>query len=413
MRVDEASDTRLGQLDGLRALAVAGVVVQHAFGFLRWSPSGAAFESGAAGVRLFFVLSGFLITGILLRARDTAIEQGASRWVVWRAFYIRRALRILPLAYFVLAVAWIAGASSIREHPWMYALYVSNFHVAQHGFTDPSLDHFWSLAIEEQFYLVWPIVILATPRRWIATAMLATVALSMMARANILSQPGDVPAFVVAMVSTPSRLDALALGGILAWCCKRWPGSIALMIAGLLSGGVLARIAAPLLPASAVTLALPETGNVLLCGALVLWASRGFGGAIRRALGARPLVAIGTISYGIYVYHMVIAGLAPAIGDSFGVQVAFPGHYGWRRFVWMVATTLPIAALSWRWFERPLNDLKSRYPYVPAATGVSGARLLGRRAVSEVVPLGVHGGSGSNHSAPDMPFGERVDLPSK
>jgi peptidoglycan/LPS O-acetylase OafA/YrhL len=297
-------------------------------------------------------------------------------------------LRILPLAYFVLAVAWIAGASSIRAHPWMYALYVSNFHVAQQGFTDSSLDHFWSLAIEEQFYLVWPIVILATPRRWIAAAMLATVALSMMARANILSQHGDVPAFVVAMVSTPSRLDALALGGILAWCCKRWPGSIALMIAGLLSGGVIARMAAQLLPESVVTLALPETGNVLLCGALVLWASRGIGGLIGRALGARPLVAIGTISYGIYVYHMVIAGLVPIVATRFGLPIAFPGQFGWTRFVWMVATTIPVAALSWRWFERPLNDLKSRVPYVPAgAIGRSKARSLELGRQPEPAPI--------------------------
>jgi peptidoglycan/LPS O-acetylase OafA/YrhL len=331
---------------------------------------------------------------------------------VWRAFYTRRALRILPLAYLVLAVAWLVGAPSIRAHPWMYVFYVSNSHVAQHGFTDPSLDHFWSLAIEEQFYLFWPIVILAIPRRWTAPAMLATVAVSMVARANILSEPGDVPSFVRAMVMTPSRLDALALGGILAWCCVRWSRSTGAMVAGLATGGVLVRLAAVLLPESIVTVPLPETGNVLLCGALVLWASRGIGGPIGRVLGARPLVAIGTISYGIYVYHMVIAGLVPVIGDRFGMPIAFPGHFGWRRFVWMVATTLPIAAVSWWLFERPLNDLKSRFPYVPAAGGDSGARSLERRA-SHVVPLGAHSGSAVSLSAPDVPFGERADLLSK
>src|SRR5216684_7057073 len=106
MRSEGTADHRVKQLDGLRAIAVAGVIVQHAFGFLAWSPSSAGFESGAAGVRLFFVLSGFLITGILLRARQTACDRGVSTWTVWRAFYVRRALRILPLAYFALAVAW-------------------------------------------------------------------------------------------------------------------------------------------------------------------------------------------------------------------------------------------------------------------------------------------------------------------
>jgi peptidoglycan/LPS O-acetylase OafA/YrhL len=383
MGSEDTSKKRLDQLDGLRALAVAGVIVQHSFGFLTWSPSSGGFESGAAGVRLFFVLSGFLITGILLRARQAALERGVSRWIVWRAFYVRRALRILPLAYLVLAVAWLAGSPSIREHPWMYALYTSNLHVGWHGFTDPSLDHFWSLAIEEQFYLFWPIVILATPRRWTATAMFATVALSMMARADILSHPGDIPAFVPAMVMTSSRLDALAMGGLLAWHRMKWPRWTGLTIGGLLIGGIAVRIVASLMPDSIIMLPLPETANVLLCGALVLWAAQGIGGALGRALGARPLVAIGTISYGIYVYHMVIAGLAPIVAARFGVSVPYPYQFGWPRFAWMVATTIPIAALSWRWFERPLNDLKARYPYVPTAIGLSGTPSLERQAPSE------------------------------
>ena len=148
-------------------------------------------------------------------------------------------------------------------------------------------------------------------------------------------------------------------------------------------GGVAARVAASLLPDSSITLPLPETGNVLLCGALVLWASQGIGGAIGRALGARPLVAIGTISYGIYVYHMVIAGLVPMVGVRFGVSIPYPYQFGWPRFAWMVATTLPIAALSWRWFERPLNDLKVRYPYVPAPIALSEAPSLERPGPSE------------------------------
>jgi len=388
MAAADTSDKRLDQLDGLRALAVAGVVVQHAFGFLRWSPASSGFESGAAGVRLFFVLSGFLITGILLRARETAAERGISRRIVWRAFYIRRALRILPLAYLALVVAWVAGSPTIREHPWMYALYTSNFHVAQHGFTDPSLDHFWSLAIEEQFYLFWPLVILATPRRWTAIAMFATIVFSVVARAAILSTTGDIPAFVPAMVLTPSRLDALALGGLLAWLVTIWPRSNGAVVGGLTIGGVAVRVAAAIVPGSAIVSALSEMGNVLLCGALVLWASKGISGVFGRLLGSRPLVAIGTISYGIYVYHMVIAGLAPIVATRFNLPSVFPSQFGWPRFIWMVATTIPIAALSWRWFERPLNDLKSRIPYVPAGPDRHfRARSLDVGPLSEPAPM--------------------------
>ena len=382
--VSSDSPTRLDQLDGLRAIAVAGVVVQHALGFLPVWPLNVWFESGTAGVRLFFVLSGFLITGILLRARQSAAVCHVSRWVVWRAFYIRRALRILPLAYLVLAVAWLAGFPSIREHPWMYALYVSNVQVARHGFTDPGLDHFWSLAIEEQFYLFWPVVLLATPRKWIAPAMGTIAAASVVARAAILSTPGGVPPFVRAMVMTPSRLDALAIGGLLAWQQMAYPRATRLTVAALLIGGIAARFGANLLSESVLVMPLPETGDVLLCAALVLSVSQGIGGILGRALAMRPVVAIGTISYGIYVYHMVLAALIPA----------FPLPYGYTRLVWMVGATVPVAALSWRWFERPLNDLKERFPYVPAPARGPASSSLEHREGPEASALASRAAAG-------------------
>ena len=87
-------------------------------------------------------------------------------------------------------------------------------------------------------------------------------------------------------------------------------------------------------------------------------------------------MAVGTISYGVYVYHMVIAALIPAIADSVAVSVPFPVQYGYPRLVWMVVTTIPVAALSWRWFERPLNDLKEHYPYVPASVSLPASPSL-------------------------------------
>jgi len=345
----------------LRAIAVGGVVVQHGLGLVGRSGNSDGFALGSVGVRLFFVLSGFLITGILLRSRRTAFQRGVSRWHVWGAFYYRRALRILPLGFAALAFAWIVGAPSIRAHPWMFATYTSNYFVAVEGLRDPSLDHFWSLAIEEQFYLLWPIIILATPDRWLARSMIGVILGSMVARGIILLHAGVHAAYVL----TPSRLDALAMGGLLAWHQMRRPQHAMRVVFVLITMGVLARIAAQVWSDSLVTLPLPETSYVLLSAAVVLWTSAGASGPVGRVLSARPMVAIGTISYGIYVYHMLIAGLVPIAQASFDLPVSFPPHEGWARLAWMVATTLPVAAASWRWFERPLNDLKSRLPYVP------------------------------------------------
>jgi peptidoglycan/LPS O-acetylase OafA/YrhL len=355
------SSGRLNQLDGLRAIAVGGVVVQHGLGLVRLGGHGDGFALGSVGVRLFFVLSGFLITGILLRCREQAAAADVSRWFVWRAFYYRRALRILPLAYVVLAFAWMAGSPTIQARPWMFVTYTSNYYVASHGLTDPSLDHFWSLAIEEQFYLFWPVVVLALPRRWLFWAMLAVTAASMAARAVILASSGVHAAYVL----TPSRLDALAIGGLLAWYQLHHRPSVTRVAAALLAGGVAARLLARAFAPSPLVLPLPETGYVLVSAAIVFWASEGIPGVVGRFLSSRPLVEVGTMSYGIYVYHMVIAGLAPIVAARLHVANPFPSHDGWSRFAWMIVTTSPVAAASWYWFERPLNDLKARFPYVP------------------------------------------------
>src|SRR5262245_34719431 len=141
---------RLPQLDGLRALAVLGVLVCHSTDS-EWA------HLGPFGVRLFFVISGFLITRILLEQR------GAPVGSVLRAFYWRRLGRIAPLYYVALIVYWSFGVPGARElWPWLVT-YTSNM-------VDPAtplgfVGHFWSLAVEEQFYLVWPPLVLLLSRR--------------------------------------------------------------------------------------------------------------------------------------------------------------------------------------------------------------------------------------------------------
>src|SRR5262245_40564992 len=148
---------RVRALDGLRALAVLAVIVEHGTVHGPREPQW-VFELGQlapAGVRLFFVLSGFLITGILLKARAEADARSAGKARIISAFYARRALRIFPLAYTAMAIGWLIGLPAMREFAAWYLSYTINigFAVAPGAGTTGAigLGHFWSLAIEEQF----------------------------------------------------------------------------------------------------------------------------------------------------------------------------------------------------------------------------------------------------------------------
>lgn len=343
------------QLDGLRAIAALAVLVQH-------STPLPQFNVGGAGVRLFFVLSGFLITGILLRQRDSR----ASRSSIATRFYGRRALRIFPLFYFALLVAVVFQLPGIEVSlPWHLA-YASNFLVARsHDLGDVdagyALGHFWSLAVEEQFYLVWPAVILLTPARWLTPVMLGMIACGPLSRA-VLVQLGHHGAALHVLPTT--CLDSLGLGALLAaffhtsrekiapllrswkWGLAAVTPFIALLSAYLITGSGYR----PYIVLEYFTMSL---AFMWIVGAAAI----GFRGPVGWLLESWPLAYLGRISYGIYVYQ----GLVPALLVAYGWYV--PEHGTWQLLVFLPAVTIPVAALSWHLFEKPLNDLKRYSPY--------------------------------------------------
>ncbi|MGH7802858.1 MAG: acyltransferase family protein, partial [Candidatus Binatia bacterium] len=142
---------RFAELDALRAFAVTLVVWSHAVG--GEVGVGALRVGGYHGVTLFFVISGFLITGILLDARAAAARAGTSAGFALRAFYARRFLRIFPVYYAVLLVTFALGFDAVREELGWHLAYLSNWHFAARGEFGISTSHLWSLAVEEQFYL--------------------------------------------------------------------------------------------------------------------------------------------------------------------------------------------------------------------------------------------------------------------
>ena len=380
-RQDSAPAPRGGHfpaLDGLRGVAVLLVLLFH---FLHIDGEGGAVErtllgasrAGWAGVDLFFVLSGFLITGILLDAR------GATGY--FKAFYARRVLRIFPLYYAYLAVLFLVlprFLPSLDVKPgsqgWLWT-YLGNVLFSREGgfHASPYTGHFWSLAVEEQFYLVWPFLVWFLPRRALAAVCGALVVGAFALRFGIHRTTFNATA---AYVLTPARMDALSLGALVAIAAREpgWWGPV--------------RRAAPavlVLAAAAVAAVWWRQGGFFGGDPVVqVWAfgplAAGFAALLVLALdpAARRLPRVlsnpalrgaGKYSYGLYVLHYPIflaleaAGLtslalAGLTGSRLGGILAFAAIAG--------GATFAAALLSWNLLEKRFLRWKDRVPYGPA-----------------------------------------------
>lgn len=352
---------RFPRLDGVRGLAIL-LVLLHQFSQLD-VPTGflgrvvdLVLDRGWVGVQLFFVLSGFLITGILVDARGTP---GA-----WRHFIQRRALRILPL-YFgallvftqVLPAVGVAPAGWRDQSLW-YWLFVSNWTQASLG---GALPHFWSLAVEEQFYLLWPFVALLWERSRVLWACVAIVLMAFAARLAM-RHAGVSPEAVY--MSTLSRMDALACGAIAALGIRH-PGVRSRLgahailgwsvVAALLAGGFAVShfdrtsVAGQVVgyPALAVAMAIA----ILLLAAADLVPSRGAG--LTHLLATRPMRLLGRYSFAMYVFHKPMHDLiGRPILVSLGYPAGLPLGVGIAYVAAAIAATAAVGALSYHAFER-------------------------------------------------------------
>ncbi len=383
--------TRAPGLDSIRGLACLMVLVGHATmtnnvpgAYLPdWYATLVSVFAGP-GVDLFFVLSGFLITGILL--------DDLGRPAYFRRFYARRALRILPLYYLALFVAFVVGApflhamhgydATASQQAWMW-LHLTNWKHAIDG--QPPwwwLNHFWSLAVEEQFYFVWPaLVYLTRGGRSLPIVCGGIIALSPLAR----TLASELWIYVEWDRITPLRLDGLAMGALVAWGARHAPKSVRTWLPGLGAGSLVLMALWPLLP-HALSAAWHTVMNTAAAGA-VLWASRGQ--ALRLAA---PLRYLGQRSYGAYVYHFPIQ-CALALWWPYAQTLHPIANHA--AFLGVSLTiTLAMAEVSWRAWESPWLALRGRAAPVP----VSLADQLpgqGRQAVplprlGVVLPAGDH-----------------------
>ena len=368
----------IGVLDGVRGLAILMVLVLHFIGnatptnrFEKLVVAAAGF--GQYGVDLFFVLSGFLITGILFDTREKPS--------FFKNFYMRRLLRIFPLYYGVLVVLffvlphipWFQGPeldTIVRHQAWAWLYGVNVFNALHDDWALPYIDHFWSLAVEEHFYFVWPLVVwlLGKRPRTLMLASLAVAAGALVAR--IACSVAGVSQHAL-YVLTPFRLDGLALGGFLA-IVARQPGGldkIAKALPRVAIGTLLlfiARVAWTRTVGIGTLVLRPiRESLVMLVLACVLMAAVTAPprSVWARIFTSRPLTFLGTYSYGLYVYHHFFSYYAATHGTEFALAKLLHTHAGAVIAQSLVGVSLSVVAamVSYEFFEKRFLSLKSRF----------------------------------------------------
>ena len=394
-------------LDGVRAVAVALVLAGHG--------GIPGVSGGFLGVDVFFVLSGFLITSLLLD------EQGRTGRIALAGFWIRRARRLLP-ALIVMVLAVVAAratfppeaTATLRDNAVAAFFWVANWaFVAQRtdyfsqGTPPSPLQHTWSLGVEEQYYLLWPLLLIAVVAvigaraRWAVFALATAGAVGSAAAAILMASDAGVNRVYF---GTDTRAQALLVGAAAAallvrdWSVltaggtlirTRWRRWVAggLSVLGLLMLAVLAHFATGSARDFRAGLLLAVAVAAVLVVAPVALDQGGF---IARALAWRPLVWLGAISYGVYLWHWPI---------FLALNGERTGWSGWRLFALRCAATVAVAAASWWLLEQPIRRWR---PVIVPMLPLAGATAATAAAVTMLVlPVGT--------KPADLPMGPDVD----
>lgn len=360
-------DSRDHALDGLRGIAILGVVAIH---YLRLEPSNTAWtlvnavcRSGWLGVDLFFVLSGFLITRILLRTR--------SRPDYFREFFRRRILRIFPAYYFYLAfcLSVLSLLHSDFANPidlgWLaaFAFYVPNLAMVEAGAWSPrpELDHMWSLAVEEQFYLIWPLLIWACPPRWVGVACALTIAGAWAFKLWLVHTDAWM---YTAYIHPLARADALAAGGLLAYLhmrnvrrpWERWLWVAPAAATAILLWSFITHTGIRLSSLNAIAI---HTAAAAIAFAGVIALALRSNSLLSRGLAHPALRFFGKYSYGLYLLHRIWGFLLlPFLLGLINPYV--PGNWGLLLAAGLtLCAAVASALLMYRWIELSFLRMKS------------------------------------------------------
>jgi peptidoglycan/LPS O-acetylase OafA/YrhL len=350
------------QLDSIRAIAVLLVIIWH------WVPRTTVISklhTGGLGVDIFFVLSGFLITQILLDNRNKAENSQVPRKTVLKNFYVRRVLRIFPIYYLtILAIIILNHRLSLlatRSEIVSDLTYINNFYVYFRKMWPAASPHFWSLAVEEQFYLMWPLLMLFLPKKFLLASIAGFITIGVVSQLMVSD-------YQFGYVLTNTCFDCFGMGALLAYMVVYKTKGLS-KFHKLASGFALIGL---------VVLALDWHYNlsirfgrfihailsVWVISYIVIFKDRKT--LLIRLLSNKLIIGIGKVSYGIYLYHVLYLYL----GYKFWGSHIFPHltFVGSQYLAWIFLLVnfwiLYFGAwLSWRLIEMPFLSLKKRFKY--------------------------------------------------
>ncbi|HRO44912.1 acyltransferase [Agriterribacter sp.] len=341
-------------VDGLRGVTALMIIAGHFFTLKRSMNSVALhsiFEFCGTGVSLFFLLSGFFITRILLKSL------GSEHY--FKNFYVRRALRIFPLYYFALAVYYItsrifgigfqySASSGSQAYYYFFLQNIAN----TFSWKASGPYHFWSLALQEHFYLFWPAIVYffykTTGRRLLFVSVLLLL-LPLLVRYFMLLKGYSINHFTFA------RLDQLALGGILAILEKNkvlTQKNLKYFIICIVSGLALTAFAQLKLSSFYFELLKHNILGVLYFGVIGYCVINENNGFLTKAIKQKPLMYLGKISLGMYVWHVLVV---------FFINHGSSTGYSLFDFLILVGITTLLASMSYYWLEKPFLQLKNRF----------------------------------------------------
>jgi len=338
----EQRGIRMARVDGLRAVAILGVMLHHfgvkPGGWLDWGP---------VAPTVFFILSGFLITISLYKMQET----GRTGVEAMAGFHLKRLARLLPALYLMLLVGWFSGLPEFREGLFWHLAFLSNIYMAATGEWAGHLSQMWSLSMQEQFYLLWPLIFFL-PARWLGYAMAGIVLGALSFR--VLCIHWEAPE-MVRWLLLPGSLDAFAAGGLLAILLKKFPefrfqGRWWMAGVPAVACWVTGRVLRHMEGTGNVAVAFVDLFEIAFFSWLILLIIQSPNSPISRLLSTKPMAALGRISYGLFIWHMlVVCALAPHL-DRAGVTMA-DGMF--LRTVILVVASVIVAWLSWTAVERP------------------------------------------------------------
>jgi len=306
------------------------------------------------GLFYFLTLTGFLITRTLLREREAGEHTGHPwRWRAYHGFQKRRLLRILAPCYAAMLLAVLVGAPDICSHPIAYFGHYSNFHIAMlHGWPSGTA-HYWTLAIQMQFYLIWPLVVFLIPRRAMAVAFTICAALGPVSRYVVSHWFPEV--IHTSMIST-SALDYFGIGALLAyalWCGMPAGDKRLATVAWLALAGYVVLYVCNIRGLSTGCVGyIQQTLLTVSLAGLISWALAGHRGVVGRVLNHPAVQHVGRVSYGLYLFHTPVPLLLGIVLPWLWLPV-FDGPLVVVRLVVFILVSWGAAWLCWRWLEGP------------------------------------------------------------